>query len=177
MNKTPLIFIVGGARSGKSSYGELLIKNFPSPRIYIATAEPFDQEMKQRIEIHKQKRRGIFLETIEEPMNLASVIHGRKENETLFIDCLSVFLGNLFYYEGEKDSYSQLEDFYRALEDRKMPIIIISNEVGEGIVPDNALARLYRDQSGWMNQKVASIADVVIKMNYGIPQILKGSLT
>lgn len=175
-NLHPLIFIVGGARSGKSRYGEELIKTFPSPRTYIATAEIFDKEMARRVEKHKAQRAGIFSGTIEEPLNLSSVIRERDEDETLFIDCLSVFLGNLFHYKGIKDSYSELDELYIALSERKNPIIIISNEVGEGIVPDNELARYYRDMSGWMNQKVASLSTVAIKMNCGIPQLLKGEL-
>ena len=87
-----------------------------------------------------------------------------------------MFLGNLFHYKGIKDSYSELDELYIALSERNNPIIVISNEVGEGIVPDNELARCYRDMSGWMNQKVASLSTVVIKMNCGIPQLLKGEL-
>ena len=171
-----LIFVVGGARSGKSSYGETLIQTFSSPRVYIATAEIFDEEMKQRVKKHQAMRRGIFDYTIEEPLNLASVIRERECDEVLFIDCLSIFLGNLFHYRGIKDSYNELDELYTALGERKNPIIVISNEVGEGIVPDNELARYYRDMSGWMNQKVASLSDIVIKMNCGIPQVLKGAI-
>ena len=175
-NPNPLIFIVGGARSGKSSYGETLIRTFSSPKVYIATAEVFDEEMAERVEKHKEQRKGIFDYTIEEPLNLASVIRERKDNEILFIDCLSVFLGNLFHHNGIKNSYRELDELYEALVDRKNTIIVISNEVGEGIVPDNEVARFYRDMSGWMNQKVASRATTVIKMSVGIPQVLKGEL-
>ncbi|NCB01136.1 MAG: bifunctional adenosylcobinamide kinase/adenosylcobinamide-phosphate guanylyltransferase [Spirochaetia bacterium] len=175
--RNPLIFIVGGARSGKSSYGETLVQTFAEPRVYIATAEAFDEELKERIEMHQKRREGIFLLTIEEPINLAQVILHRPKRETLFIDCLSVFLGNLFHYYGSNESFPQLEELYRALEERKQPIIVISNEVGEGIVPENEMARHYRDMSGWMNQRVAKIADVVIKMTCGIPQIIKGELS
>lgn len=175
-NPYPLIFIVGGARSGKSSYGETLIKSFSPPRVYIATAEIFDEEMRQRIEKHQAQREGIFDYTIEEPLNLSDVLRDREQGEVLFIDCLSVFLGNLFHYNGIKESYDELDQLYITLSERKNPIVVISNEVGEGIVPDNELARFYRDQSGWMNQKVASLATVVIKMSCGIPQLLKGEL-
>ncbi len=173
-NPNPLIFILGGARSGKSRYGEVLIKKFSPPRVYLATAEVFDEEMRKRILKHQAQRVGIFDYTIEEPLNLSFVVRNRKEGETLFIDCLSVFLGNLFHYNGIKERFDELEELYEALRERKNPIIVISNEVGEGIVPDNELARLYRDQSGWMNQKVASLATHVIKMSCGIPITLKG---
>jgi adenosylcobinamide kinase/adenosylcobinamide-phosphate guanylyltransferase len=174
--ESQIIFIVGGARSGKSSYGEQLAQRFTSKRIYIATAEIIDEEMELRVAHHKKRREGLFEATVEEPIELGKAIEGQDERSLLFVDCLSVYLGNLFYHFQGATSFEQLEDLYRVLEQKKRTIILISNEVGEGIVPASELSRAYRDAHGWMNQRVASIADVVIKMTCGIPQCIKGNI-
>lgn len=171
----PLILIVGGARSGKSSYGETIAGTLPSPRRYLATAERTDDEMESRIALHRAHREGRFSMTVEEPLHpgkvIASVIDGM-----VYLDCLTVFLGNLMHHTGLRDSYQQLEELYSALEDRKVPLVVISNLVGEGIVPADRISRAYRDMHGQMNQRVASMATTVIRMTCGIPQVLKGSL-
>ncbi len=167
--------IVGGARSGKSSYGETLVASFSSPRIYLATAEVTDDEMARRILLHRKGREGRFDRTIEEPLEIARVLSEADEG-VVFLDCLTVFLGNLLYHEGKKDSYRQLDELYHAIEHRKVPLIIISNLLGEGLVPADADSRFYRDMHGWMNQRVASLASDVVRMTCGIPQAIKGSL-
>jgi len=172
----PIIFIVGGARSGKSRYGEELAIQLSKEPIYVATAEIIDEEMSQRVAHHKKRREEYFSKTVEEPLELAKVIKAEKKSSVLLVDCLSVYLGNLFYHEQPSLFYTKLDELYHVLEHTDKTIILISNEVGEGIVPDNELSRTYRDAHGWMNQKVASIADVVIKMTCGIPQYIKGDL-
>ncbi|MDC7246878.1 MAG: bifunctional adenosylcobinamide kinase/adenosylcobinamide-phosphate guanylyltransferase [Sphaerochaetaceae bacterium] len=169
-----VIFVVGGARSGKSRFGEQLALRLPGKAVYIATGEVTDEEMKERIARHQQRREGLFERTVEEPLDLAGAVMAQPENSVLLVDCLSVYLGNLFYHEKPAFSYSRLDSLYEALTETTNTIILISNEVGEGIVPDNEMSRIYRDAHGWMNQKVASIADVVIRMTCGIPQYIKG---
>ncbi|MBN2861487.1 MAG: bifunctional adenosylcobinamide kinase/adenosylcobinamide-phosphate guanylyltransferase [Sphaerochaetaceae bacterium] len=171
----PLILIVGGARSGKSSYGETIALTLPSPRRYLATAERIDVEMENRIAIHRKQREGRFSGTVEEPLHPGRVITSVGDG-MIYLDCLTVFLGNLMHYTGLQDSYEQLEELYSALEDRKVPLVVISNLVGEGIVPADRLSRAYRDMHGLMNQRVASMATTMIRMTCGIPQVLKGSL-
>ena len=171
----PLILIVGGARSGKSSYGETTALSLPSPRRYLATAERVDDEMESRILRHRKQREGRFSETLEEPLHPGQVISS-VDDGMIYLDCLTVFLGNLMYHRGAQESYQELEELYGAFETRKVPLVVISNLVGEGIVPADSLSRLYRDVHGLMNQRVASMATTVVRMTCGIPQVLKGAV-
>jgi len=171
----PLILIVGGARSGKSSYGETISLTLPPPRRYLATAERIDEEMESRIAIHRRQREGRFNGTVEEPLHPGRVIASARGG-MIHLDCLTVFLGNLMHHAGIQDSYEQLEELYSALENRKVPLVVISNLVGEGIVPADRISRVYRDMHGLMNQRVASMATTVVRMTCGLPQVLKGSL-
>ncbi len=177
MNRSdiPLVFIVGGARSGKSSYGEKLALTYPEPRRYLATAEVSDEEMRERIVRHQAQREGRFALTLEEPLHPGHVLSSVSDG-MVHLDCLTVFLGNLFYHRGVKDSYEELKELYEALENRKVPITVVSNLVGEGLVPPDPASRAYRDIHGWMNQRVASLATTVVRMTCGIPQIIKGTL-
>ncbi len=171
--EVPLILIVGGARSGKSSYGETTALTLPSPRRYLATAQRVDDEMASRIAMHQRQREGRFNETVEEPLYPGRVISSVADG-MVYLDCLTVFLGNLMYHRGAQDSYQELEELYDAFETRKVPLVVISNLVGEGIVPADSVSRLYRDLHGLMNQRVASMATTVVRMTCGIPQVLKG---
>lgn len=177
MNPKPSkILITGGVRSGKSRYAVNRALNYAVPRVYLATAETFDDGMRERIAKHQAERKSDFL-TVEEPLDLA----GRIENlefqpAVVLIDCLTVWVNNLIYHFGEKDLRIQkaIQDLMQQIEGSKLPVILVTNEIGLGVMPENALARHYIDQLGTLNQSMASICDEVILIVAWIPQRLKG---
>lgn len=167
--------ILGGARSGKSEYAETLAitsaEKSGLEKLYIATAENRDHEMNTRIVKHRE-RRGADWKTIEEPLNIASIIETRQnENTVILVDCLTLWLSNLM--TAEIDIQVQSERLKNTIDAAKCPIILISNEVGLSIVPENALARAFRDEQGLLNQKLAKQATNVVFMAAGLPLILK----
>ena len=165
-----LIFIAGGARSGKSRKGEDLAKSLAGSAkpIFIATAEAVDDEMTSRIKKH-QDDRGSAFELVEEPKNLTKALKDVDTDATVLVDCLTLWLSNNMMGEGT-DSNQSVIDAARA---RKGATIFISNEVGEGIVPMHPVSREFRDLSGIMNQQFAEAADKVYFMKFGIAQELK----
>ena len=165
-----LIFIAGGARSGKSRKGEELAKNFAGSAkpIFIATAEAVDEEMTSRIKKH-QDDRGAAFDLVEEPKNLTKVLKEVDTDATVLVDCLTLWLSNNMMGEGT-DTNQSVIDAARA---RIGTTIFISNEVGEGIVPMHPVSREFRDLSGIMNQEFARAADKVYFMKFGIAQELK----
>jgi adenosylcobinamide kinase / adenosylcobinamide-phosphate guanylyltransferase len=166
-----LTLVLGGARSGKSRHAEGLVTATPPAWIYIATAQAFDEEMTARIAEHKQ-RRAEGWRTIEAPLDLAGPIaeHGGSGRPVL-IDCLTLWLSNVML-DG-RDVEAACDAVVGALATTKGPIVAVSNEVGLGIVPDNALARRFRDAQGRLNQQVAARADRVVLMTAGLPLTLK----
>lgn len=165
-----LYFIAGGARSGKSGKGEALalsLANDCKP-IFIATAQASDLEMSERINRH-QKDRGDKFVLVEETQDLSGAISRIGRDETVLVDCLTLWLSNNLLTGGSDSNYQVLA----AAHARIGPTIFISNEVGEGIVPMNALARQFRDLSGIMNQEFAAAADHVFLMKFGIAMELK----
>jgi len=171
------IFITGGARSGKSRYSQKLAESMTDFPLLIATAYPTDEEMKRRIEMHKKDRNENW-ETIEEPLDISLSIKNLDKNKhhVVVIDCLTVWLSNLFlfYNEDIEKIRSKTDEFIKTAKDLTFDFIMISNEVGMGIVPENKLARSFRDELGLFNQKLASISDEVILIVAGIPLIIKG---
>jgi adenosylcobinamide kinase/adenosylcobinamide-phosphate guanylyltransferase len=165
-----LIFIAGGARSGKSRKGEELANNFAGSAIpiFIATAEAVDEEMTSRIKKHQDDRGAVF-DLVEEPKNLTKVLKEVDTDATVLVDCLTLWLSNNMMGEGT-DTNQSVIDAARA---RKGATIFISNEVGEGIVPMHPVSRQFRDLSGMMNQEFARAADKVYFMKFGIAQELK----
>ena len=164
------IFITGGVRSGKSSYALNIARNFDGKRVFIATAQVVDDEMKLRIERHKRER-GSEFETIEEPVYLPKVLKN-IDCDIAIVDCLTVWCGNLFFH----NKLDILDGFVETLKEVSFNIVVVSNEVGLGIMPENELARDYIDVLGTLNQQVARFSDVVVFMVSGIPMFLKGSL-
>jgi len=172
-----IILITGGGRSGKSRYALGLAEAYPK-KAFIATAEPIDKEMEERIIKHRQERGEAFL-TIEEPLDLSKAIYSLpRDIEVAVIDCLTVWLGNLMHRTEKTDRlFPEVTSFLKALKASSCDLIIITNEVGMGVIPSNKLARQYRDISGQLNQSVACLADQVILMVSGFPLIIKGERT
>ncbi len=164
-----ITLVLGGARSGKSRLAESLGHGH---KFYVATAEAFDDEMKERIAAHKS-RRGDGWETVEAPVALAVAIKELDRKDAfILVDCLTLWLSNLLL--AEMNWEDELEQLVEVLGSLKGEVVLVSNEVGLGIVPDNALARRFRDAQGITNQSIAEVADVVVMMIAGIALELKG---
>ncbi|SMO50821.1 bifunctional adenosylcobinamide kinase/adenosylcobinamide-phosphate guanylyltransferase [Paracoccus laeviglucosivorans] len=161
-----ITMVTGGARSGKSSLAESIVSGIGGARIYIATAQAWDDEMTQRIKLHQDRRDGWI--TIEEPLDLCGALQRTDGQGVRLVDCLTLWLANLGDGAGP-----QVEALCDALNRQKSPVVLVTNELGLGIVPENALARRFRDQHGWMNQSVARIADQVWMAVSGLPLRLK----
>jgi adenosylcobinamide kinase / adenosylcobinamide-phosphate guanylyltransferase len=165
----PLSLILGGTRSGKSQHAERIITSLPPPWVYVATAQAFDDEMRERIAIHRG-RRGAGWVVVEEPLDLARALADAGEQPVL-VDCLTVWLSNLML--ADHDIAVATEALDAALDRRGAPTVLVSNEVGLGIVPDNALARAFRDAAGRLNQHFAARADTVLFLVAGLPMRVK----
>lgn len=176
-----LTLITGGARSGKTRFAQAYAESLGSSRAYLATAGNLDNEMAARITRHKEERAGRGWYTIEETIDLASVFRRPEQWEVILVDCLTLWVSNLMF---------EAEDQGEILEERHMPrklapvleamkgypgqIVLVTNEVGLGIVPDNEYARRYRDLLGRTNQQIAQAATNVILMTCGVPLAVKG---
>jgi adenosylcobinamide kinase/adenosylcobinamide-phosphate guanylyltransferase len=160
-----LTFVLGGARSGKSAHAEALIAALPDPWCYVATAQAFDDEMRARIAAHRARRDERW-RTVEAPLDMPASL---AAPEPLLVDCLTLWLTNLMLADRRPDWPALLA----ALDGRRAPTVIVSNEVGLGIVPDNALARAFRDEAGRLHQLVAARADRVVFMVAGLPMVVK----
>jgi adenosylcobinamide kinase/adenosylcobinamide-phosphate guanylyltransferase len=160
--------ILGGARSGKSAYAETLIRALPSPWIYCATAQALDDEMRDRIAHHRARRSEGWI-TLETPLDLAEALAACAH--PILVDCLTLWLTNVML--AGRDVPAESAKLLAAAEASKAPVVFVSNEVGLGIVPDNSLAREFRDQAGRLNQEVAKIASHVVFMAAGLPLVLK----
>lgn len=166
-----IIFITGGARSGKSSFALKEASEISGKKAYIATAEALDGEMKERIEKHKRDR-GNEWDTYEEPLDISDAINKIKdEYSVILFDCLTLWLSNLLM--NDKAVEKEIGRFVDSLSAISCTLYIVSNEVGMGIVPENELARRFRDMAGMLNQKVAEIADDVYMVVAGMPIKIK----
>ncbi len=162
-----LTLVLGGARSGKSRHAEALLTALPPPWRYVATAEAFDDEMRDRIAAHRAARAPGW-ETVEAPLDLAPALDTARP---VLVDCLTLWLANRMLANLPPDGpEAGLED---ALERRSAPTVLVANEVGLGIVPENALARAFRDAAGVLHQRLASRADRVVFMVAGLPMVVK----
>jgi adenosylcobinamide kinase/adenosylcobinamide-phosphate guanylyltransferase len=172
--KKKIIFITGGARSGKSQFALELAQNFPGPKAYLATAQPLDREMAERIRRHKRNRSKDW-QTLEEPLRVSEILKERGDHfRLILIDCLTLWISNgLMAHWTEKKFLQEAGRLRKACRDTRCSLIIVSNEVGLGIVPDNPSARMFRDLSGLIHQKVAQQADEVYFMVAGIPLKIK----
>jgi adenosylcobinamide kinase/adenosylcobinamide-phosphate guanylyltransferase len=165
-----LTLVLGGARSGKSRYAESLITAHAPPWLYLATAQALDAEMAERIALHRV-RRAAGWRTIEAPHDLARALDEAAPAVPLLIDCLTLWLSNRML--AEADLEADIGGLEAALERRGGVSVLVSNEVGSGIVPDNALARRFRDLQGRLNQRIAARADRVVLMVAGLPLTVK----
>ncbi|MFC0284399.1 bifunctional adenosylcobinamide kinase/adenosylcobinamide-phosphate guanylyltransferase [Camelimonas abortus] len=166
-----LTFVLGGARSGKSRHAEALVEALPPPWVYVATAQAGDAEMRERIAHHRQRRRAGW-RTVEAPRDLVTALADIPDGQPALVDCLTLWLTNLLL--ADADLSAETARLVGALARPRGPWFVVANEVGLGIVPDNALARRFRDEAGRLNQAVAAVAGRVLFMAAGLPLQLKG---
>ena len=171
-----IVFVIGGCRSGKSSYAMQTAEKVPAEqKIFIATCVPQDDEMKRRVARHQKERSQNWV-TVEAPLDLPeAILQNSRRGDVILIDCLTLWVSNLLMKTNDQKKLTEIiSRLIDALEKTTCPIVLVSNEVGTGIVPENRLARQYRDIIGLANQTVAKTAGKVIWMVAGIPVIVKG---
>jgi adenosylcobinamide kinase/adenosylcobinamide-phosphate guanylyltransferase len=169
------MLVLGGAKSGKSSFAMDISNSMKRERIFLATAQALDQEMEERITRH-QAERGSDWRTVEEYLKVPETIDSLDSKETvILLDCLTLWLNNLYMEHGEDQEVinEAIENLLRQLTDIRGAVVIVSNEVGMGIVPDNQLSRRYRDTAGYANQSIARLAGKVVAVLAGLPLVLK----
>ena len=141
--------------------------------VYIATAEAWDAEMRAKIDLHKE-RRGAEWDTLEEPLNVAQRLSSARSVKPILMDCATLWLTN--HMMAEHNLEAETTNLIRSLQDCAAPVVVVSNEVGQGIVPENAMARRFRGAQGRLNQQLASVADLAVLVAAGLPLVLKGTL-
>ncbi|MEO9467057.1 bifunctional adenosylcobinamide kinase/adenosylcobinamide-phosphate guanylyltransferase [Sulfitobacter pontiacus] len=167
-----ITLVTGGAKSGKSLFAENHLRAYGLPLVYIATSQAFDPEMEHRIAAHKVQR-GDGWDTVEEPLDLRGALMRTDGAGARLVDCMTLWLSNVMH--AERDWQAELEKMLDSLRAQSSPVVLVTNEVGGGIVPMSALARRYRDASGLMNQRIAAVAGHVVLVSCGLPLTLKGS--
>lgn len=165
-----LTLVLGGARSGKSRHAEALTQGCVAPWTYIATAQALDDEMHERIAEHRA-RRGVKWKTVDAPLDLAEALAQVPDGRPVLLDCLTLWLSNVML--AERDVEAECRRLVEALGTPRGPWCVVANEVGLGIIPDNRLARRFRDAAGRLNQMVAARADNVVFMVAGLAQKVK----
>lgn len=167
------ILVLGGARSGKSRTAQQLAEASPLKRLHIATAQPLDEEMRERIARHRAERDSSW-ETQEAGLDLADDIRAQAGPEkVVLVDCLTLWLSNILL--AERDPHREGERLAEAVKETAGPLILVSNEVGHGIVPSTSLGRIFRDEQGRLNQRMATVCDAVVWVAAGCPLLLKPS--
>ncbi|WP_127112736.1 bifunctional adenosylcobinamide kinase/adenosylcobinamide-phosphate guanylyltransferase [Shimia sediminis] len=166
-----LTFVLGAAASGKSAYAEGLVMGTGAPRVYIATSQAYDDEMKEKIAQHRVQR-GADWRTVECPYDLPTALAEIRPEEVVLVDCATMWLSN--HLLNDADTEAMTRDLVTALAVCRGRVVVVSNEVGMGIVPDNALARRFRNAQGRVNQALAAAADTVVLVAAGLPLVLKG---
>jgi len=164
-----VVLLLGGARSGKSRIAQARAETLPGELVYVATGEALDAEMAERIARHRADR-GPRWRTVESPIDLPETIR-RENGHVLLVDCLTLWLSNLML--GERDVTTATDQLLAALDAASGTVLLVSNEVGMGIVPENALARRFRDEAGRLNQRVAAVADEVLLVAAGLSLRMK----
>ena len=169
------MLVLGGAKSGKSHFAMDICNTMKKNRIFLATAQALDQEMEERITRHQAERSSDW-HTVEEPLKVAKKISSLDSKDTvILLDCLTLWLNNLYMEHGEDQEVinEAIENLARQLTEIRGAIVVVSNEVGMGIVPDNQLSRRYRDTAGLANQCIARLAVKVVAVMAGLPIMLK----
>lgn len=166
-------FVLGGAASGKSLWAETFVQSYNKSMVYVATGQVFDAEVAARVEIHKNRRDARWT-TVEEPRDLTVTLATAKADQVLLIDCATMWLTN--HLMAENDLVKAQTALLTALRNCAAPWVIVSNEVGHGIVPDNQLARQFREAQGRLNIALAAEAELAVHVIAGLPQVLKGTL-
>lgn len=168
------VLVLGGARSGKTGFAERLALRSGTRPAYLATAQALDAEMRDRVESHKQQRAQVFA-TIEEPIRLsAAIAEAARSHDAILVDCLTLWITNLIV--ANQNVAAAVDELLATLaETTSARVILVSNEVGLGIVPDNAMARMFRDLAGSAHQRIAEICDDAYFVVAGLPMVLKGS--
>jgi adenosylcobinamide kinase / adenosylcobinamide-phosphate guanylyltransferase len=179
-----IALVTGGCRSGKSDYAQRLAESLPPPRLYVATCPVTDDEMASRIERHRQARRDRDWQTAEEQIDLRAVLSAHAHHNAILIDCVTLWINNLMYQAerqtrriGEDEIADRVASTLDAAAACRGTVIFVTNEVGLGVVPENAQARCYRDLVGRANQILAARAESVTLLCCGIPVQLKGRTT
>lgn len=171
--KRKIVLVLGGARSGKSTHAQKLAETWWQRPLYLAPAEALDQEMTERVRMHREQR-GPKWGCAEEPLDLAGVLRATTPpRDGILIDCATLWLTNVLLKEGEAAVQTRKQELFAALKASPCDVIIVSNEVGMGIVPESALGRTFRDLQGWLNQDLAALADTVLLVIAGLPLKLK----
>ena len=166
-----LHLVLGGARSGKSRHAEQVVAACPGPLCYLATGQAFDDEMRQRVAAHRARRDERW-RTVEAPLHLAAALDEAGDRPVL-VDCLTLWLSNLLL--GEHEVGEATDALMNAMARRQAPTVLVGSEVGMGIVPENALARRFRDETGLLHQRIAAVADRVVLVVAGLPLVVKES--
>jgi adenosylcobinamide kinase/adenosylcobinamide-phosphate guanylyltransferase len=168
--------VLGGARSGKSRWAQRFVSQHYKRPLYLATAEAGDDEMRERIRHHREAR-GPEWQTVEEPLDIAGVLTDTAMDAgAVLVDCLTLWLTNVMLKLGGEQFASRRDALVAALSAPARPVVLVSNEVGMGLVPESALGREFRDLAGWLNQAVADVADLVVFVVAGQPLAIKGRL-
>jgi adenosylcobinamide kinase/adenosylcobinamide-phosphate guanylyltransferase len=163
-----IILVGGGVRSGKSRFALEYATRLGSRRVFVATAQAFDGEMQERILRHRQERGQAFA-TIEEPVQLARVLREAEDKDVILVDCLTLWLSNLFLLGRNADEISrEVDEVMAELRLRRSHVVLVSNEVGMGIVPESALGRAFRDAAGSTHQRIVAEADEVYLAAMGL---------
>ena len=168
-----LTLVIGGASSGKSDIAEKICRYSNLSRIYLATAQAFDDEMRTKAARHRTNR-GPDWHTIEEPFDAASVLTGASEGQIVLLDCATLWLTN--HLLAQHDLPQEKARLIDALRKTSAQVVVVTNEVGQGIVPENALARAFRIEQGQLNRDLAAAADCVVGVMAGLPFALKGAM-
>ena len=177
-----IMLVTGGSRSGKSAYARGVAERLSARRAFVATCPILDDEMRRRVARHREARAGRGWATIEEPLDVVGALRSHPQYDLFLVDCLTLWINNLLHdaHErgatlGESDVAGRCDDLLRACAEREGRFIFVTNEVGWGIVPENALARRFRDCAGRCNQLIAGAAEAVALVACGCPLYLKGT--
>jgi len=168
-----LTLVLGGAASGKSAFAEALVNRAGRGRVYLATAQAFDAEMAEKIAVHRTAR-GAGWHTVEAPQDIAAPLAAVSPNDIVLLDCATLWLSNRLL--ANADLAATPAEMLAALGACPAPVVVVSNEVGQGIVPERAMGRVFRNAQGRLNQVLAAEAGLVVQVIAGLPLVLKGQL-